>query len=210
MGNETHAENTWTHDDTGTNWLRTLLPERVPSARILAFQYNANVARGTSVAGVEEQAVNLLGCLKMKRKVPSYCYLALRGRFFFSLLTTDQDNPMRPLIFITHSLGGVVVKEALVTAFHCHEAYPMIWTFTYAVFFIAVPHKGSPCTSWGKIACNIVRAVTNQPSNKLLESVSQHSDYNMALNTRFEPLHEAYKFYTWIEGRPTQPLGIVR
>ena len=70
-GNETHAENTWTHDKTGVNWLRTLLPQLLPHARVLAFQYNANVAFGTSTAGVQQQAVNLLGCLKMVRKVCS-------------------------------------------------------------------------------------------------------------------------------------------
>ncbi len=70
-GNETHAENTWTHDETKVNWLRTLLPERLPHARILSFQYNANVAFGTSTAGVKEQATNLLGCLRMARKVCS-------------------------------------------------------------------------------------------------------------------------------------------
>lgn len=68
-GNETHAENTWTHDETGVNWLRTLLPERLPEARVLAFQYNANVMFGSSTAGVREQAINLLGCLKAVRKV---------------------------------------------------------------------------------------------------------------------------------------------
>lgn len=68
-GNQTHAENTWTHDSTGVNWLRSLLPERLPTARILAFQYNANVAFGASLAGVEEQAINLLGCLNLARKV---------------------------------------------------------------------------------------------------------------------------------------------
>lgn len=71
-GNQTHAENTWTHDSTGVNWISSLLPERFPFARILAFQYNANVAFGTSIAGVEEQASNLLECLKVKRKVPFF------------------------------------------------------------------------------------------------------------------------------------------
>jgi hypothetical protein len=52
--NQIHAENAWTHDSTGVNWLRSLLPERLPAARILAFQYNANIAFGTSIAGVEE------------------------------------------------------------------------------------------------------------------------------------------------------------
>ncbi|KAF4333202.1 kinesin [Fusarium beomiforme] len=187
MGKATHAEGTWTDEGSGVNWIRVILPETLPSARILAFQYNANVAFCTSIAGVEEQAINLLGCLMLRRK----------------------DNPTRPIIFVVHSLGGIIVKEALATAFERHETYPMIWTFTYSIFFLAVPHTGSPCASWGAVAADVVRAVTNSPSNSLLKSVRQHSNYNQHLNIRFEPLHEAYKFYSWIEGLPTPPFGII-
>ncbi|KAL5583814.1 hypothetical protein FOVSG1_015165 [Fusarium oxysporum f. sp. vasinfectum] len=187
MGKATHAEGTWTDEESEVNWIRVLLPETLPSSRILAFQYNANVAFYTSIAGVEEQAINLLGCLMQRRK----------------------SNPARPILFVTHSLGGVIVKEALATAFEEHQKYSMIWTFTYSIFFLAVPHKGSPYASWGDVAANVVRAVTNSPSNSLLKSVRQHSNYNQRLNTRFEPLHEAYKFYSWIEGLPTPPFGII-
>jgi hypothetical protein len=67
--NDDHANNTWTDKESGTNWLRGLLPSQVPNSRILAYQYNANVAFGTSSAGVEEQAMNLLVCLRSERKV---------------------------------------------------------------------------------------------------------------------------------------------
>lgn len=38
----------------GTNWLSDFLPDLVPNARILAYQYNANIAFGVTVTGVEE------------------------------------------------------------------------------------------------------------------------------------------------------------
>jgi hypothetical protein len=49
-------------------WLRDFLPKKLPTARILLFGYNANVAFQTSTAGVREQAENLLNRLKGKRK----------------------------------------------------------------------------------------------------------------------------------------------
>jgi hypothetical protein len=67
--NDDHADNAWTDRKSGTNWLRDLLPSRIPNGRILAYQYNANVAFGTSSAGVEEQAKNMLNCLWLERKV---------------------------------------------------------------------------------------------------------------------------------------------
>jgi hypothetical protein len=67
--NPSHAGNTWTKVETGTNWLRDLLPRRLPNARIMTYQYNANIVFGTSHAGIEEQAENMLVFLSAKRKV---------------------------------------------------------------------------------------------------------------------------------------------
>jgi predicted alpha/beta hydrolase family esterase len=57
----------------------------------MLFGYNANVAFQSSTAGVLEQAHNLLNRVRMKRR-------------------RDQAEH-RPLIFIAHSLGGIVVKR---------------------------------------------------------------------------------------------------
>ncbi|KAK2743195.1 hypothetical protein CKAH01_06905 [Colletotrichum kahawae] len=183
-GNAGHAENTWTHEN-GVNWLRSLLPRRLPLARILAFQYNAKVFSGSSTAGVKAQAINLLNSQEFRM----------------------QMNETRPMIFIAHSLGGVIVKEALSVAYKEHKTYPMIWTFTYGIFFLAVPHKGSPCAAWGQTLRKIL--YTNESSNSFLESVTEQSKYNKELNARFEPLLEAYKVFSWVEGLGVDYAGIV-
>ncbi|SCN76245.1 uncharacterized protein FFB20_05208 [Fusarium fujikuroi] len=186
LGNKSHEEDVWKDKESGVNWVRDLLPVQIPSARVLAFQYNANVVFGPSIAGVAGQAENLLECLRMKRKL----------------------NPLRPIIWIAHSLGGIIVKEALVIASKRFQAYPMISTFTYAVFFMAVPHRGSNYAGFGKIASNIVGLVTFQQKNSFLQSVSIDSDYNKELNSKFEPLLKLYKFYTWMEGREVPGVGL--
>jgi len=66
---EGHANRTWTEDNSGTHWLRDLLPSRAPFARILAYQYNANIVFGASAAGVEQQATNLLQWIWSMREV---------------------------------------------------------------------------------------------------------------------------------------------
>jgi hypothetical protein len=72
---EFHAEQTWTAE--GKLWLRDFLPSRVPTARVLLFGYNSNVAFETSTAGVLEQGENLLNRLKSKRAVIDPFYVCI-------------------------------------------------------------------------------------------------------------------------------------
>ncbi|KAK6952740.1 hypothetical protein Daesc_005034 [Daldinia eschscholtzii] len=60
-----HAEATWTAGD--KLWLKDFLPEKLPTARVLLFGYNSNVAFQTATSGVREQAENLLNRLEGAR-----------------------------------------------------------------------------------------------------------------------------------------------
>lgn len=74
LGRKLHAEATWTAGN--ALWLRDFLPQRIPNARILLFNYNANVAFQTSTAGVLEQAESLLNQLEFARAVSTKDVLA--------------------------------------------------------------------------------------------------------------------------------------
>jgi hypothetical protein len=54
-------------------------------------------------------------------------------------LLTAHDVGTRPLVFIAHSLGGVVVKELLRQATMLVPSYRSIWKQTVAVVFLATP-----------------------------------------------------------------------
>jgi len=75
-------------------WLKDFLPEQLPQARILLFGYNANAVFNSFTAGVTENAGSLLNWLKLRR----------------------GDCQTRPIIFIAHGLGGIIVKKALIDA----------------------------------------------------------------------------------------------
>lgn len=84
-----HYLRTWTEGS--SNWLRDFLPEDLPTARIMSLGYDSRVAFSSSVGNIERFADQLLAYLNRERKEP-----------------TTQD---RPLIFICHSMGGLVMKQ---------------------------------------------------------------------------------------------------
>ena len=65
------SEKTWTTKNTSAPWPRTLLPSKVPNARVLTFEYDACVAdwRGlVSQVRIRNHAMNLLAALASYRE----------------------------------------------------------------------------------------------------------------------------------------------
>jgi hypothetical protein len=85
-----HWERTWT-DENGKLWLRDFLPSQIPNARIMSYGYNSDTAFSKAVTDINDEAAMLLNRLNNER--------------------CDKEKT-RPIIFISHSLGGIVVKKA--------------------------------------------------------------------------------------------------
>ncbi|KUJ19713.1 uncharacterized protein LY89DRAFT_716235 [Mollisia scopiformis] len=89
-------EMTWTETTTGNMWLRDFVPIQCPKFRVMSFGYDSTFALSHSEATIDDAAHDLINRLDDER----------------------QSSPAkkRPLIFVAHSLGGVVVKRALMIA----------------------------------------------------------------------------------------------
>lgn len=75
-------------------WPKDLLPKDLPNCRICTWGYNVDlnlIRRDTSTATVFQHAKNLLSDLADARM--------------------SKAEKTRPLIFVAHSLGGIVVKD---------------------------------------------------------------------------------------------------
>ena len=82
---------TWRDGGTNKVWLRDFLPNDLPDSHIMSFGYNSRWAFSNSASNVEDYARELLEIL-----------IARRAR-----VQTESN----PLIFICHSLGGLVFKK---------------------------------------------------------------------------------------------------
>ncbi|MCJ1270174.1 hypothetical protein MMC22_010070 [Lobaria immixta] len=181
---EFHAEATWTVQD--KLWLRDFLPPQLPAARVLLFGYNANVAFETSIAGVREQAMNLLNRIASKR----------------------DDDENRPIVFVAHSLGGIVVKRALVEA-KLDDSYKSIREATYGIAFFGTPHQGGNFAKLGDIAASIVRGVLRNPSNTFMESLKKDSLFSDTLAGDFRHQLEDYHVLSFFETLPMGKMGLI-
>ncbi|KAH8588043.1 hypothetical protein B0O99DRAFT_377762 [Bisporella sp. PMI_857] len=118
---------TWTEGNprSGILWLSDLLPDDLGKeanarARIMTFGYNANLILDPAAGRTATFALELLYELRSKR----------------------QGSEQRPIIFVAHSLGGIVLKSALITALTNSGVYGSILQSTRSVLFLGTPHHG--------------------------------------------------------------------
>ncbi|CAH0055293.1 unnamed protein product [Clonostachys solani] len=114
-------------------WPRDLLPRQCPNARILTFGYDSKVTKGYTPAGkgsIFSHAKDLLYALDRARV------------------------PGRRLVFVAHSLGGIIVKEITKSSvagkvlrrseLSEENGIRDILDCSAAVIFLGTPHRGSP------------------------------------------------------------------
>ncbi|KAK4222924.1 hypothetical protein QBC38DRAFT_488808 [Podospora fimiseda] len=136
-----NAFNTWTHisREPGSKspiWLRDFLPNAFPHARIFTYGY-------TTGPGFFNNVVT---------NIRDY------GRPLRALLNSQRDElpKERPIIFICHSLGGIILKEAIIEAHERSDRNDWIISAPKAVMFMGTPHRGAPIAAFLKFAGHLV------------------------------------------------------
>ncbi len=103
-----HREATWTINS--VNWLRDLLPSNIPNAHIYTWGYDANTHSTSQISAqyLYDHARTLISDLCLKRRMTKVLALYLHGKE--SLCWKIKQTQTRPIIFVAHSLGGIVLK----------------------------------------------------------------------------------------------------
>ncbi|ORY01196.1 hypothetical protein BCR34DRAFT_442403, partial [Clohesyomyces aquaticus] len=157
-------------------WPRDLLPQKIDYCRIFIFKYNSNVAFDASEMGIRGHANALLDHLWGHRE--------------------DTETTSIPLIFVAHSLGGLVIKQALVLAKQNNIVYGNICSCTRAIAFFATPHKGGNGASLSDRVASVTAFITGNRRNDILKILNPDSKHLANLTADFSHQYEDYQFFT--------------
>lgn len=152
------------------------------NARILLLEYNSAVFSNASNASLGDHANSLLSALNSERE--------------------EQDSRHRPLIFVAHSLGGLLVKQALIKAVN-HVRYICIKRSTYGLIFFATPHRGASSADVGNLIANVGSAITGNPKNSLLDQLKKKSFLNDLTIDMFSQQSNDYEILSYFETKKT-------
>jgi pimeloyl-ACP methyl ester carboxylesterase len=94
-----------------------------------------------------------------------------------------------PVIFVAHSLGGLVVKKAIILAHTDDARYGGLLKRIRGCVFLGVPHRGADNTWWKTIPGSLVRASTmgSMGNNNFADSLGRESDTWRNISNDFVP-----------------------
>jgi tetratricopeptide (TPR) repeat protein len=160
----------------------------MPRLRVLLFGYNSSAVFQTSTVGVAGAANNLLDQLRFQRR----------------------EHPNRPIVFVCHSLGGVVCKQALVEAHNANEVHGPILKYTRGIAFFGTPHSGGHGARLGDSIVRVLHAVTGNVRNDIMEWLRSDSFLSNHLAENFVRRAKNMRIVSFMENLPiSRHFGLV-
>ncbi|KAK2757360.1 hypothetical protein FQN54_004874 [Arachnomyces sp. PD_36] len=193
----------WTAKKSKCFWPVDLLPNDLGDqrVRILTYGYDADVATftdGASKSKLHVHAENLVARLAANRN--------------------RKKALDRPIIFVCHSLGGLIVKRALIysrSLEHQHlEHTRSVFISTYGILFLGTPHNGSDIAKWATMLQSICSVALPKAffdsSPQLVEALKTNNETLQNINRLFSDFLGKFHIYFFHEGKPMDLKGTRR
>ncbi|KAF8526903.1 hypothetical protein BU17DRAFT_61881 [Hysterangium stoloniferum] len=181
-GLDGNRELSWTAHNS-VLWLRDLLPADIPDARIFTYGYNAATSERLQLSKltIHDHAEQLINKVVQERE--------------------SDNTSSRPIIFIAHSMGGIVLKFALILANKFNkdhlERNRSFSARTEGILYIGTPHQGTKAAQRLVEIYSIHAKVSQALTKDLVEQSEmlqdQIADYNpISGNYRTKFYYESY------------------
>ncbi|KAF2655155.1 hypothetical protein K491DRAFT_693174 [Lophiostoma macrostomum CBS 122681] len=155
-GLDGHAYGSWRgKGNLGRMWLRDFLSKDLPCCRTMIYGYNSKLT-SHGVDTIMDYGRGLVEELKKVRRT--------------------EELRKRPLFFITHSFGGIILAQCLVKAIQAgeddHPTIASLHKATYGMLLFGIPHKGLLVDDIQKM----LAGQENHPRSTLLQQITSKSD----------------------------------
>ncbi|KAF2249222.1 hypothetical protein BU26DRAFT_314673 [Trematosphaeria pertusa] len=140
-------------------WPEEYLARDIPRACVWTYGYNADVIGGLFQANNKNS-------------------ISQHGRDLSVRLEREIDNG-KPLAFVVHGLGGIILKDAI-------RRSETVRKRTRLIIFLGTPHRGSAYAGWGQIASNLARLALQDWNKKILETLEVNNEV-------LDNIHEEFK-----------------
>lgn len=168
-----HAWDTWRKPSgfQGRLWLRDDLPQHVPETRIFLYEYNSTAVYGKDRDIFIGKANELLEAIRIER----------------------DDMESRPILLLGHSMGGLLIKQALINA-HNNPKYTPIKDATTGLAFFATPYNGGDrmLVRLGGMVAKIATALGFQKGDDVLETLKSGSIFSEIIQQHWR--HQLLKY----------------
>ncbi|OIW29603.1 hypothetical protein CONLIGDRAFT_654146 [Coniochaeta ligniaria NRRL 30616] len=160
-------------------WPEDLACITLPDSRILTYGYDTKIRH------------------RIQGPVSRKTVIDHAGDFLYSLeaLRRNPNERGRPILFVAHSLGGIVVKEALRQSRGCASAKPHIhgiFDATAGLLFFGTPHRGAdPRNFFHHVLAASGQALGFQVNAQIVDTLMPHAEQLSKLRNEFSAMcHE--------------------
>lgn len=172
-----HAWDTWRtpSGSEGHLWLRDDLPQHLPESRIFLYEYNSTAVYGKDRDSFIGKASELLEAIRIER-----------------------EDMSTPILFLGHSMGGLLIKQALINA-HINPKYEPIIDATTGLAFFATPHHGGDwkLVSLGGVVAKIATTVGFQKGDDVLETLKKGSIFSDIMQEQWRHQLDKYNIISF-------------
>ncbi|KAL8877354.1 MAG: hypothetical protein Q9198_004615 [Flavoplaca austrocitrina] len=201
-----HPFGTWTSENNRTFWPAELLPPFIEEAkaRVLVYGYDADTNDLALIPNDKPKS-------SMSYNEASQDRIHNHAEHLVATLCANRrvrHATNHPIVFVAHSLGGIVVKRGLIYSSGKRGPYTehlrSIAVSTHGILFLGTPHFGYDTGKWNSWSDNVSRVTLERGLHgQLMGALKPNSETLHNIERQFVELVNDYHIYYFHEMEPT-------